>query len=170
MGSYVTRCIFISYELHISAIHWSISSDLKTWHNLENSTTYFQRIVSYPKYNNNGLADCEDGDVELNREELAEIVGHKHNSILSERIFELIDTDKNGTICAREPAKLFLLLMKGTAEEKAHLLYSVYDVDSRRNLFYNDRLLSARPFLLLPLPHPIAYSLVFVFSKFVFVS
>ena len=65
------------------------------------------------------------GDFELTRTELAEIFGQSNNSNLSNRVFEVIDRDKNGHICAREFADILILLLKGSMEEKAALMHRV---------------------------------------------
>ena len=74
------------------------------------------------------------GDFELTRTELAEIFGQSNNSNLSNRVFEVIDTDKNGHICAREFADILILLLKGSIEEKAALMHRVYNLENHKDL------------------------------------
>ena len=74
------------------------------------------------------------GDFELTRTELAEIFGQSNNSNLSNRVFEVIDRDKNGHICAREFADILILLLKGSIEEKAALMHRVYNLENHKDL------------------------------------
>ena len=87
-------------------------------------TSYFDLIkVDYVQH----------GDLELTRTELAEIFGQSSNSILSNRVFDVCDTDKNGLMCAKDFAVMLLTIMKGSIEEKARLVYDVYELNSGRS-------------------------------------
>uniref|UniRef100_H2ZJJ0 NAD(P)H oxidase (H2O2-forming) n=1 Tax=Ciona savignyi TaxID=51511 RepID=H2ZJJ0_CIOSA len=69
------------------------------------------------------VADCE-----LTQMELAETMGMKPDSLFVTQMFQLADTDKSG-YSFREFADLIILLMNGSPEQKAKMLFEMYDVD-----------------------------------------
>ncbi|XP_078488222.1 dual oxidase 2 isoform X1 [Ciona intestinalis] len=70
------------------------------------------------------VADCE-----LTQMELAETMGMKPDSLFVTQMFQLADTDHSGYLSFREFADLIILLMNGSPEQKAKMLFDMYDVD-----------------------------------------
>uniref|UniRef100_H2ZJI9 NAD(P)H oxidase (H2O2-forming) n=1 Tax=Ciona savignyi TaxID=51511 RepID=H2ZJI9_CIOSA len=60
--------------------------------------------------------------------ELAETMGMKPDSLFVTQMFQLADTDKD-ILSFREFADLIILLMNGSPEQKAKMLFEMYDVD-----------------------------------------
>ncbi|XP_072409163.1 dual oxidase 1-like isoform X1 [Chiloscyllium punctatum] len=66
---------------------------------------------------------------ELTTTEFADALGLKENSMFVEQMFALADKDGNGYLSFREFLDIFVILMKGTPEEKSKLMFAMYDVD-----------------------------------------
>jgi len=70
----------------------------------------------------------------LSRTELSNLFGQRADSPLMRRIFETIDTDNDGTVCAQEFVEFLVLVMKGNNDDKAQLIYDIYDVSNKTKL------------------------------------
>ncbi|XP_067871236.1 dual oxidase 2-like [Heterodontus francisci] len=66
---------------------------------------------------------------ELTSAEFAEALGLKEDSMFVDQMFSLADKDGNGYLSFREFLDIFVVLMKGSPEEKSKLMFSMYDVD-----------------------------------------
>ncbi|XP_048472995.1 dual oxidase 1-like [Rhincodon typus] len=66
---------------------------------------------------------------ELTTVEFADALGLKENSMFVEQMFSLADKDGNGYLSFREFLDIFVILMKGSPEEKSKLMFAMYDVD-----------------------------------------
>ncbi|KAK7499705.1 hypothetical protein BaRGS_00009046, partial [Batillaria attramentaria] len=76
--------------------------------------------------------------VRLTRTEFAEALGMQPSSIFVRNIFLLADTDNDGFVSFQEFLGLFGTFLKGSAEEKARLMFNVYDVRRRGVLTRDD--------------------------------
>ncbi|CAH1153484.1 unnamed protein product [Phaedon cochleariae] len=68
-------------------------------------------------------------DTELTITEFADALSMTAKNEFVKRMFMLIDKDKNGFISFREFADLLVIFADGTEEEKAKLLFDMYDID-----------------------------------------
>ncbi|XP_041034593.1 dual oxidase 1-like isoform X1 [Carcharodon carcharias] len=66
---------------------------------------------------------------ELTSAEFADALGLKESSMFVEQMFSLADKDGNGYLSFREFLDIFIVLMKGSPEEKSKLMFAMYDVD-----------------------------------------
>lgn len=66
---------------------------------------------------------------ELTSAEFADALGVKEDSMFVEQMFLLADKDGNGYLSFREFLDIFVILMKGSPEEKSKLMFKMYDVD-----------------------------------------
>ncbi|XP_078056229.1 dual oxidase 1-like [Mustelus asterias] len=66
---------------------------------------------------------------ELTSAEFAGALGLKEDSMFVEQMFALADKDGNGYLSFREFLDIFVVLMKGSPEEKSKLMFAMYDVD-----------------------------------------
>ncbi|XP_033636875.1 NADPH oxidase 5-like [Asterias rubens] len=66
-------------------------------------------------------------------EEFTKALGVK-KSFFAERFFHLIDTDQSGSINLKELMSALRLLVHGTASDKLHFLFRVYDVDGNGSI------------------------------------
>ncbi|XP_070541735.1 dual oxidase 2-like isoform X2 [Ptychodera flava] len=66
---------------------------------------------------------------ELTKVEFAEALSLKPNSVFVEKMFELIDKDKNGYVSFREFLDMLIIFSKGTAETRLRLFFDMYDLD-----------------------------------------
>ncbi|ELU06497.1 hypothetical protein CAPTEDRAFT_191097 [Capitella teleta] len=73
-------------------------------------------------------------DCELSREEFAEALAMKSDSLFVEQMFSVIDHDGNGYISFRELLYAVLLFAQGSCEDKLQLLFMMYDVDRNGSL------------------------------------
>ena len=137
-------------HIHQSGKYLEVKEDNETVI-LENALTAERRAKAIESFlkaafknlvtGNTGMPRHEDlvdyvqhGDLELTRTELAEIFGQSNCSILSNRIFDVCDTDKNGLMCAKDFALMLLTIIKGTIEEKARLVYDVYELETSHSM------------------------------------
>ncbi|KAK6179830.1 hypothetical protein SNE40_012099 [Patella caerulea] len=67
-------------------------------------------------------------NVKLTRTEFADALGLQPSSIFVRNIFLLGDKDNDGFMCFREFLDLFAVFARGTADEKARLMFNIYDV------------------------------------------
>ncbi|GLV42469.1 Dual oxidase [Carabus blaptoides fortunei] len=75
---------------------------------------------------------------ELTITEFAETLGMTPHSEFVRRIFSLIDKDKNGFVSFREFLDMLFLFAKGTGEQKAKLLFDMYDINGTGHLTEED--------------------------------
>ena len=73
-------------------------------------------------------------DCELNKEEFADAMSLKKDSLFVEQMFQLIDQDGNGFISFREFLNMIVIFAKGSPEDKIKLMFDMYDVDKSGQL------------------------------------
>ena len=73
-------------------------------------------------------------DCELTRDEFADALSIKKDSIFIEQMFDLIDADGNGFISFREFADMTVIFSKGSPDDKLDLMFRMYDVDGNGQL------------------------------------
>lgn len=73
-------------------------------------------------------------DCELTREEFAEAMSLKANSLFVEQMFQLIDQDGNGFVSFREFLDMIVIFSRGSPEDKLKLMFDMYDVDKSGSL------------------------------------
>ncbi|CAI5793052.1 dual oxidase 2 [Podarcis lilfordi] len=66
---------------------------------------------------------------ELSREEFADALGLKPQSVFVDSMFSLADKDGNGYLSFREFLDIFVVFMKGSPQEKSKLMFTMYDID-----------------------------------------
>lgn len=71
---------------------------------------------------------------ELSREEFADAMSMKPDSLFVEQMFQLIDTDGNGFVSFREFLDMIVIFSKGSPDEKLKLMFNMYDVDRSGSL------------------------------------
>ena len=71
---------------------------------------------------------------ELTRQEFAQAMSLKENSLFVDQMFELIDEDGNGFVSFREFLNWIVLFSKGSPDEKLRLMFTMYDVDRSGSL------------------------------------
>ncbi|KAK0181298.1 hypothetical protein PV327_003591 [Microctonus hyperodae] len=71
---------------------------------------------------------------ELTLLEFAEALSMRPDAEFVRKIFNLVDTDKNGFISFREFIDMLVLFLKGTAEEKLKLMFDMYDINGTGQL------------------------------------
>ncbi|KAG5870630.1 hypothetical protein JTB14_023085 [Gonioctena quinquepunctata] len=86
-------------------------------------------------------------DTELTIVEFADSLSMKSNNEFIKRMFTLIDKDKNGFISFREFVDLIIIFADGTEEQKAKLLFDMYDVDGIGYLKQEDFITMIKSFL-----------------------
>ena len=73
-------------------------------------------------------------ECELNREEFADAMSLKKDSLFVEQMFQLIDQDGNGFISFREFLNMIVIFAKGSPDDKIKLMFDMYDVDKSGRL------------------------------------
>ena len=68
-------------------------------------------------------------ECELTREEFADAMSLKKDSLFVEQMFQLIDQDGNGFVSFREFLDMIVIFAKGSPEDKIKLMFDMYDVD-----------------------------------------
>lgn len=68
-------------------------------------------------------------NIELTIQEFADALNMTPNDLFVQRIFALIDKDKNGFVSFREFIDLLIIFADGNEEQKAKLLFDMYDID-----------------------------------------
>ena len=71
---------------------------------------------------------------ELSREEFADAMSMKPDSLFVEQMFQLIDTDGNGFVSFREFLDMIVIFSKGSPDDKLKLMFNMYDVDRSGSL------------------------------------
>ncbi|XP_018566718.1 dual oxidase 2-like [Anoplophora glabripennis] len=86
-------------------------------------------------------------DTELTICEFADSLSMSSNNEFVKRMFSLIDKDKNGFISFREFVDLLIIFANGDEEQKAKLLFDMYDIDSTGELKQEDFVTMIKSFL-----------------------
>ena len=73
-------------------------------------------------------------ECELTREEFADAMSLKKDSLFVDQMFQLIDQDGNGFISFREFLDMIVIFAKGSPEDKLKLMFDMYDVDKSGRL------------------------------------
>lgn len=73
-------------------------------------------------------------ECELNREEFADAMSLKKDSLFVEQMFQLVDQDGNGFISFREFVDMTVIFAKGSPEDKIRLMFNMYDIDGNGSL------------------------------------
>ncbi|XP_044306436.1 dual oxidase 2-like [Varanus komodoensis] len=66
---------------------------------------------------------------ELSRQEFAEALSLKPQSVFVDSMFSLADKDGNGYLSFREFLDILVVFMKGSPQEKSKLMFAMYDID-----------------------------------------
>ncbi|XP_078316138.1 dual oxidase 2-like [Crassostrea virginica] len=77
-------------------------------------------------------------EIQLTRTEFAEALGLKPTSIFVRNMFLLVDSDRSGFVSFREFLDFFVVLSSQDAENKIHLIFSMYDIQRRGKLSKKD--------------------------------
>lgn len=64
---------------------------------------------------------------QLTKDEFADSLSLKSDSLFVDQMFRLADTDGDGTVTFREFFNLIVVFTRGTADEKLHLMFELYD-------------------------------------------
>ena len=73
-------------------------------------------------------------ECELTRDEFADAMSLKKDSLFVDQMFTLIDQDGNGFISFREFLDMIVIFAKGSPEDKIKLMFEMYDVDHSGSL------------------------------------
>ena len=73
-------------------------------------------------------------ECELTREEFADAMSLKKDSLFVDQMFQLIDQDGNGFISFREFLDMIVIFAKGSPDDKIKLMFDMYDVDKSGRL------------------------------------
>eukprot|EP00118_Oscarella_pearsei_P006944 m.32550 g.32550 ORF g.32550 m.32550 type:complete len:1691 (+) comp31668_c0_seq3:179-5251(+) len=71
---------------------------------------------------------------ELSKEEFADSMGLKPNSLFVEQMFRIADKDESGFITFREMLDLLVIFNKGSVDDKLRLMFDLYDIDNSGTL------------------------------------
>uniref|UniRef100_A0A8C6W7G8 NAD(P)H oxidase (H2O2-forming) n=1 Tax=Nannospalax galili TaxID=1026970 RepID=A0A8C6W7G8_NANGA len=84
---------------------------------------------------------------ELSRAEFAESLGLKPQDMFVESMFSLADKDGNGYLSFREFLDILVVFMKGSPEDKSHLMFTMYDLDGNGFLSKDEFFTMMRSFI-----------------------
>ena len=73
-------------------------------------------------------------ECELSREEFADAMSLKKDSLFIDQMFQLIDQDGNGFISFREFLDMIVIFAKGSPDDKIKLMFDMYDVNKSGSL------------------------------------
>ena len=73
-------------------------------------------------------------ECELSREEFADAMSMKKDSLFIDQMFQLIDQDGNGFISFREFLDMIVIFAKGSPDDKIKLMFEMYDVNKSGSL------------------------------------
>ena len=73
-------------------------------------------------------------DCELTRQEFADAMSLKKDSLFVEQMYQLIDKDGNGFISFREFLDMIVIFSSGSPDDKIKLMFDMYDVDKSGRL------------------------------------
>ena len=77
-------------------------------------------------------------NTELTQFEFADALSMRPDSTFIQQMFALVDKDKNGYISFREFLDMIIIFAKGSADEKAKLMFDMYDVTRSGKLTVDD--------------------------------
>ncbi|XP_076465634.1 dual oxidase 2-like isoform X2 [Babylonia areolata] len=126
-----------------------IHSDADTHDDRKKLLTKFFRAVSLHVFERkaspeDGLGDLDQDtvdkiyNVKLTRSEFAEAMGMEPSSLFVRNMFLLVDRQKNGFVSFDEFMRMFITMARGSAEDKAKMLFDMYDTKNRGVLSRND--------------------------------
>ncbi|XP_071953912.1 dual oxidase 2-like isoform X2 [Antedon mediterranea] len=66
---------------------------------------------------------------ELTKQEFAEALSMKSDSVFVDQMFDLVDKDNSGTVSFREFLDIIVIFARGNPDDKLELMFNMYDVD-----------------------------------------
>ncbi|KAG7154097.1 Dual oxidase 2-like [Homarus americanus] len=130
---------------------WSIKKGVTTVYEREKDLARFSRTVMELAFNKDkdaratadilSIATSKTSTkytMQMTRAELATQLGMLPNSIFMNRLFEIMDSDKSGFITIKEFWDVMLVFAQGTPEEKAKLMFDIYDISNSGNISSDD--------------------------------
>ena len=94
----------------------------------------FREGSSNSAHSSGGEAKTSVLECELTRDEFADAMSLKPDSIFVEQMFQLIDQDGNGFVSFREFLDMIVIFAKGSPEDKIKLMFDMYDIDKSGHL------------------------------------
>ena len=73
-------------------------------------------------------------ECELTKQEFADAMSLKPDSLFVDQMFQLIDQDGNGFVSFREFLDMFVIFAKGSPDDKIELMFNMYDVDKNGSM------------------------------------
>ena len=73
-------------------------------------------------------------ECELTKDEFADAMSLKKDSLFIEQMFQLIDQDGNGFVSFREFLDMIVIFAKGSPDDKIKLMFDMYDIDHSGHL------------------------------------
>ncbi|XP_063692372.1 dual oxidase 2-like isoform X2 [Bolinopsis microptera] len=77
-------------------------------------------------------------ECELTRTEFASALGLRPDQEFVEKVFPLVDKDKNGSISFREFLSFMIVYSSGTSDDKLKLIFNMYDYDKNGSLHVDE--------------------------------
>ncbi|CAG7733979.1 unnamed protein product [Allacma fusca] len=140
-------CKGIDLSENQQTLKQTLSSAVTKTDRLKRLETFFRLVFAHafhidePK----GSKKSEDPKVirevfstELTRAEFSDALGMRGGSKFVEKMFDLVDKDRSGTINFREFLDMLIIFAKGTAEDKAKLMFDMYDIERDGKLSINE--------------------------------
>ncbi|XP_048733941.2 dual oxidase 2-like isoform X2 [Ostrea edulis] len=138
----------IERELHQDFDEKRIYENASTKEERQNYLDKFFRVICLQAFNKNpGQLQIEgiSGDdlnriskVQLTRTEFADALGLKPNSVFVRNMFMMVDKDNSGFVGFQEFLDMFVVLSSGDAEDKARLIFNMYDIKKQGKLSSRD--------------------------------
>ncbi|XP_063244326.1 dual oxidase-like isoform X2 [Bacillus rossius redtenbacheri] len=75
---------------------------------------------------------------EITKTEFADALSMKRDSEFVEKMFALVDKDQNGFVSFREFLDMLVIFAKGSPDDKAQLMFDMYDINKTRQLTKTD--------------------------------
>ena len=91
--------------------------------------TFFRAVFQQGSREGNESIQPQILECELTRNEFADAMGLRNDSLFVEQMFQLIDKDGNGFISFREFLDMSIIFSKGSPEDKLKLMFDMYDVN-----------------------------------------
>ncbi|XP_071549834.1 dual oxidase 2-like isoform X2 [Panulirus ornatus] len=76
--------------------------------------------------------------MEITQVELARQLGMKPNSVFVNQLFQLMDKDESGFVTIKEFWDVMVVFAQGTPDEKAKLIFSIYDLSNKGSISPED--------------------------------
>lgn len=89
---------------------------------------FFKSVFSEAGQRSAGETRSDILDCELTKDEFAEALSTKKDSLFVEQMFALCDADQNGFISFREFADMTVIFSKGSPDDKLDLMFRMYDI------------------------------------------